>query len=155
MCHGLIIQQHFIFPENGQSLENWHHSNYQDITTDSFSSQMQMESAQICPIQQCINASIQTMNESTVTLTVLNATNTDEPTQPISFSVAQLSTPENSVDHDYCTYPRPGYSKTSHGTVGTSGPVHSEQVMFNLKSASECHTTSRPYQLFLFSSSMN
>ncbi len=131
-CNALITN--FIFSEHGHSLENWHEgSSYQDTATDSFSSHMQIESVPIGPIQQCINADIKPTNESTLTLTVLNSTNTDEATQPISFSFAQSSTHGNNlVDHDYCAmYPKSGYSATEsyHGPVDNSALMQPEQVM--------------------------
>lgn len=93
---------------------------------------MQIESIPICPIQECINAEIQPTSEATLTLTVLNSTNTDETTQPISFSLCQPSTHGNTlVDHDYCTYPKSGYSIVDnyHG-MNSSALMHQEQVIF-------------------------
>lgn len=93
---------------------------------------MQIESAPISPIQQCINADIHPTNESTLTLTVLNSTNVaDEASQPISFSFGQSSTHgSNIVDHDYCIYPKLEYSvrESYHGAVDNSAFMQLEQV---------------------------
>ena len=97
---------------------------------------MHIESIPICPIQECINAEIQPTSESTLTLTVLNSTNTDEATQPISFSLCQPSTYGNNlVDHDYCTYPKSDYSIADnyHGAVNSSALMHKEQVICDNK----------------------
>lgn len=117
-----------IFSEHGHSLENWHHSSYQDTTTDSFSSHMEMESV---PTQQCINADIQSTSKSTITLTVLNSPSTDEPSH-ISFSFSQPNTESSSsFDHDYCIHPKLGYSLTEnyHGPIDNSAFMQPEQVI--------------------------
>ena len=118
--------------ENGHSLENWHQG-YQDAATDSFSSHMQIESVPIGPIQECVNANIQSTSESTLTLTVLNSTNNDENSQPISFSFAQSSKHgSNTGDHDYCTmYPKSEFSGADnyHGSMDNMRPQQYEMEM--------------------------
>ena len=87
---------------------------------------MQIESVPIGPIQECVNANIQSTSESTLTLTVLNSTNSDENSQPISFSFAQSSKHgSNTGDHDYCTmYHKSEFSgaDTYHGSMDNMQP---------------------------------
>ena len=90
---------------------------------------MQIESIPICPIQECINAEIHPTSESTLTLTVLNSTNTDDATQPISFLCQPSTNGINLVDHDYCSYS--GYSSADnyHGALHNNALVQQEQVV--------------------------
>ena len=121
-----------IFPEHGNNLENWHHGSYQDSATDSFCHHMQIESVPIGPIQDCIDSHIKPTGGSSLTLTVLNSTNTDEASHPMSFSFGETSTQGNLIDHDYCAYPKSGYSGMGsyHGAVNNGAFMQSEQVMF-------------------------
>ncbi|XP_028398549.1 uncharacterized protein LOC114522118 [Dendronephthya gigantea] len=122
------------FIEHGNNLENWHHGSYhgsyQDTATDSFSHHMQIESVPIGPIQDCIDADIKPRGESSLTLTVLNSTGTDESSHPMSFTFGETSTHEtNLIDHDYCAYPKTEYSgmESYHGGVNNNMILQSEQ----------------------------
>jgi hypothetical protein len=92
---------------------------------------MQIESVPTGPIQECINADIQSTSGSTLTLTVLNSTNSDESTLPISFSFAQPSKYDNNfVDHEYCTrQPKLEYSAADHQQRDDNGLVQPQQVI--------------------------
>lgn len=129
--HSKLSNIVYFLTASGHSLENWQQGNYHDAAIPSFPAQIQIENVPTGPAQQCVNADIQKANQSTLTLTVLNSTPTDDSTQPVSFSFGQSST---LVDHDYCMYSTSEYSRADnyHKAVDNRGFMRVEQVICNI-----------------------